>query len=283
MWALRGGGGNFGIVTEFRFRVHPVPALYAGMMMWPASEATRVLGLFCDVAPAAPRDLSLVCAQLVAPPEPFVPADLQLQPAVAIAAVWTGADRGDGPQAVAPFRAAGANARPVRRPAVSGHPAMVRCRCPARPPVPRPLRVARRARRGCGRATCGFGASPLRRRSTKCSSAGLAAPSATSTRRPPPSLPRRSLLADDRRRVGRGTDEPHVEWTRRSWDRLQPWSCGGGYVNHLAADEGGDRVRQAVRRRHVAALGATEAPLRPRQRLPPQPEHRPIRGVAGGG
>ena len=45
--------------------------------------------------------------------------------------------------------------------------------------------------------------------------------------------------------MGRRDDEPHVEWSRRAWDRLQPWSCGGGYVNHLAADEGGDRVRQA--------------------------------------
>ena len=42
-----------------------------------------------------------------------------------------------------------------------------------------------------------------------------------------------------------GDDEPHVAWTRRSWERLRPWSCGGGYVNHLAADEGRDRVREA--------------------------------------
>jgi FAD/FMN-containing dehydrogenase len=40
-------------------------------------------------------------------------------------------------------------------------------------------------------------------------------------------------------------DNPHVAWTRRSWGRLHPWSCGGGYVNHLAGDEGHDRVREA--------------------------------------
>jgi FAD/FMN-containing dehydrogenase len=42
-----------------------------------------------------------------------------------------------------------------------------------------------------------------------------------------------------------GPDDDHVKWTRRSWERLQPWSCGGSYVNHLAADEGRDRVREA--------------------------------------
>jgi FAD/FMN-containing dehydrogenase len=42
-----------------------------------------------------------------------------------------------------------------------------------------------------------------------------------------------------------GPDEPHTAWTRRTWDRLQPWSSGGSYVNHLAADEGPERVREA--------------------------------------
>jgi FAD/FMN-containing dehydrogenase len=42
-----------------------------------------------------------------------------------------------------------------------------------------------------------------------------------------------------------GDDDAHVAWTRRTWERLQPWSCGGAYVNHLAADEGRDRVREA--------------------------------------
>ena len=42
-----------------------------------------------------------------------------------------------------------------------------------------------------------------------------------------------------------GPDDPHVSWTRSTWQRLHPWSAGGSYVNHLAADEGNDRVREA--------------------------------------
>src|SRR5690606_26580107 len=89
LWGLRGGGGNFGIVTAFRFRLHPVPPLYAGLFLWPAAAADRVLARFLDVAPGAPRDLSLVAAQVVAPPAPFVPVGLRLRPVVAVAAVWT--------------------------------------------------------------------------------------------------------------------------------------------------------------------------------------------------
>ena len=103
-WALRGGGGNFGIVTEFHFRLHPVPPLFSGLVMWPAADAGRVLERYFEVAQAAPRDLSLVAALLVAPPAPFVPAELQFQPVVAVAVVWTGAPE-DGPGAVAPLRA----------------------------------------------------------------------------------------------------------------------------------------------------------------------------------
>jgi hypothetical protein len=90
LWGLRGGGGNFGIVTEFRFRVHPLPHLPSGMLIWPAVDGPRVLERYVDVARSAPRDLSVVAAQIVAPPAPFVPAELQFQPVVAVAAVWTG-------------------------------------------------------------------------------------------------------------------------------------------------------------------------------------------------
>ena len=62
LWGLRGGGGNFGIVTELRFRVHPVAPLYSGMLIWPAAEAHEVLGRFTEAWDVAPRDFSLVVA-----------------------------------------------------------------------------------------------------------------------------------------------------------------------------------------------------------------------------
>ena len=74
-WALRGGGGNFGVVTGFEFRLHEVgPTVYLGMFFWSLDHAARVFGLVRDLAAALPRDAGLfLAAGLAAPPAPFVP------------------------------------------------------------------------------------------------------------------------------------------------------------------------------------------------------------------
>jgi len=73
-WALRGGGGNFGVVTEFILRLHEVgPQVTAGVIAWPASEADAVLDVFRKVAESAPRELTCVVARRNAPPAPWLP------------------------------------------------------------------------------------------------------------------------------------------------------------------------------------------------------------------
>ena len=73
-WALRGGGGNFGVVTEFVLRLHEVgPQVTAGVIAWPASEADAVLDVFRKVAESAPRELTCVVARRNAPPAPWLP------------------------------------------------------------------------------------------------------------------------------------------------------------------------------------------------------------------
>src|SRR3954467_10683284 len=56
-WALRGGGGNFGIVTSFLFQLHPLPNLYAGPMLWPLERSGEVLSWYCDFITSAPDEL----------------------------------------------------------------------------------------------------------------------------------------------------------------------------------------------------------------------------------
>src|SRR5690349_21289772 len=71
-WGIRGGGGNFGIVTEFEFRLHELgPVVLAGLVMFPMSRAAQVLPAWRDWADAAPDELSTGCAVITAPPEPF--------------------------------------------------------------------------------------------------------------------------------------------------------------------------------------------------------------------
>jgi FAD/FMN-containing dehydrogenase len=90
-WAIRGGGGNFGIVTEFEFRLHPLgPIVLAGLALFPIERAPQVLRGWRDYADDAPDEVCTGCVVLIAPPEPFVPAELQGRPVVAVAALYVG-------------------------------------------------------------------------------------------------------------------------------------------------------------------------------------------------
>jgi FAD/FMN-containing dehydrogenase len=103
-WGLRGGSGNFGIVTEFEFRLHPLgPIVLAGLMAFPVDRAPEVLPGWRDWADAAPGEVSTGCAVITAPPEPFVPAELHGQPVLAVPVLYVG-DPEDGAAAVRPLR-----------------------------------------------------------------------------------------------------------------------------------------------------------------------------------
>jgi FAD/FMN-containing dehydrogenase len=95
-WALRGGGGNFGVVTEFTYRVHPVTTIYGGPMFFELSDGAAVLKYFRDFIRTAPREYGGFPAFQIAPPLPFVPADRAGEPFVAVVSCWTGpADEGE--------------------------------------------------------------------------------------------------------------------------------------------------------------------------------------------
>lgn len=90
-WGLRGGGGNFGIVTSFEYRLHPVgPILLGGMLMYPADQAREILRFYRDFMQEAPDDLGGGCAFVTAPPEPFVPEHLRGTQILAIVICYTG-------------------------------------------------------------------------------------------------------------------------------------------------------------------------------------------------
>jgi len=78
LWGLRGGGGNFGVVTSFQFRLHPVgPLVTGGMMVWPRARAGEVLRFWRDYVETVSDDFGSAPAFLTAPPAPFVPEHLQ--------------------------------------------------------------------------------------------------------------------------------------------------------------------------------------------------------------
>jgi FAD/FMN-containing dehydrogenase len=90
-WALRGGGGNFGVVTEFVFRLHPVgPEVTAGLIAWSAEHATEVSELFRRVTSGAPRELTVAMLMRNAPPAPWLSEDKHGEPLVAFVVCHTG-------------------------------------------------------------------------------------------------------------------------------------------------------------------------------------------------
>jgi FAD/FMN-containing dehydrogenase len=92
LWGLRGGGGNFGVVVEFEFRLHRVSQVLGGLLAWPASVGGDVLRFWRDWVADAPDRVCTMAAFLYAPPAPFVPPEVQGTPIFAIACFDTDLD-----------------------------------------------------------------------------------------------------------------------------------------------------------------------------------------------
>ena len=93
-WAIRGGGGNFGVVTEFEFRVHQVgPVVQFGLLFWDLDQGTQVLRRAREIVETLPRELNIVIAGMNAPPAPFVPDQYRFRPGYALLLTGFGASQ----------------------------------------------------------------------------------------------------------------------------------------------------------------------------------------------
>jgi FAD/FMN-containing dehydrogenase len=102
-WAIRGGGGNFGVATRFQFRLHEVDEIVGGMLILPATP--EVIASFVAEAEAAPEELSTIANVMVAPPLPFLPPEVHGRLIVMAMLVYAGGDVETGERTIAPFRA----------------------------------------------------------------------------------------------------------------------------------------------------------------------------------
>ncbi len=106
-WALRGGGGNFGVVTRFEFRLHPVgPDLLSGLIVYPISEAKSVLQQYREFTANAPDELSVWAILRQAPPLPFLPPEVHGKVIIALALIYAG-DPKQGETLIEPLRTFG--------------------------------------------------------------------------------------------------------------------------------------------------------------------------------
>jgi hypothetical protein len=104
LWGLRGGGGNFGIVTAFEYCLHPLgPQVLAGVILHPAEQAPELLRFYRDYVATAPDDLTTIVNLRQAPPAPFLPSDIHGRPVVIFALCYAGCIE-EGERVIAPLR-----------------------------------------------------------------------------------------------------------------------------------------------------------------------------------
>ena len=92
-WAVRGGGGNFGVVTSFLFKLHPIGTVHAGPMFWPLEQAVEVMQFYREFIPSAPRNINGFFAFLVVPPAPPFPEHLHHKKMCGIVWCHTGPEK----------------------------------------------------------------------------------------------------------------------------------------------------------------------------------------------
>ena len=242
-WALRGGGGNFGVVTSFEFRLHPVKDIYGGPMFFELSEVANVLEFFRDYIADAPEELGAFPAFQIAPPLPFIPEDRHGDTFIAMVACWAGPLE-QGESALKPFH----DVAPVVAEFVGPmpYPALNSAFDALVPPGLQHYwkasfvkeltddgdRGARGARaRGAGRELHDAHLSDQRRGAPR--GAG----------RDGVRVSRRELRHGDRGDVARpGQNEANTKWVHDYYDAIAPHSEAGGYINFMAGDDQ-DRIK----------------------------------------
>jgi len=248
-WALRGGGGNFGVVTRFTYRLHEIgPEVFGGLVLWDGARAAEILTLYRNVSEAAPRELSMILFLRTAPREPFIPEPWRGRRVVGIMACHTG-DRSQARRDLAPIRAAG---KPiVDRLGPCSYVAVQSMLDRSQPPD----------------GMHNYWKSEfLGRLTDEClvamgeQAAGIASPASQII-----VLQLGGAVADhDAGEAAFGNrdachaffalgswtpDDPgaagHRAWARSAWKAVRPYSTGGNYVNAQTADEGAERTGQA--------------------------------------
>ncbi|HKQ18292.1 MAG TPA: FAD-binding oxidoreductase [Candidatus Eisenbacteria bacterium] len=245
-WGLRGGGGNFGIVTSFEYRLHAVgPNVLAGVILHPAARAREVLKFYRDFIAKAPDELMTILALRMAPPAPFLPESIHGQPVVIVAVCCAGTVE-DGERALAPLRRFGKPLVDLIRPTpYASHQAMLDAGVPHglgyywKSEYLRPLsddlietlvaHAWRVATPESYSAVFHMGGAVSREDPDG---------SAFEDRRAAHAMTIDGVWSDP------AASEACIAWTREFWEAVRPHSTGRVYMNFLG-EEGQDRVRAA--------------------------------------
>ena len=244
-WGLRGGGGNFGIVTSFEYQLQKIgPKVLGGMLLHPMEDAREFLRFYRDFIADAPNELTVIPLLRLAPPAPFIPKELHGKPVVGVIVLYAGAIE-KGEELIAPLRQYGTplvdgiGLKPFRAlqsmldagvqpgwnyyvkseylPVLNDD--MIDTLVEHASQITSPLSVVAGFHLGGAVSRVDEDATAYSHRDAAYS------------------------LILNTTWIDSAESEKHIQWTREFWKAMQPFSVGGSYVNFQSQDEGEDRVQ----------------------------------------
>jgi FAD/FMN-containing dehydrogenase len=251
-WGIRGGGGNFGIVTSFEYQLQPVgPEVLAGLLIYPLNAAGDVLRFFRDFTASAPEELGAMAVFRLAPPVPFVPEELNGKPVLAIIVSYSG-DVEEAQRVMQPLRDFGSPIFDgIKRKPFAAHNSSLDAGQPVGMHYYWKSEYITEIADDAIETLVAFAAnmtSPYSRLAVFQLGGAIKRydeqAMAVSHRNAEYIIAINTGWADPK------DTEKQTQWTRDLWTAIRPFSSGGVYVNFLSADDGEDRVR--------AAYGATK-------------------------
>jgi FAD/FMN-containing dehydrogenase len=246
-WALRGGGGNFGVVTRFSFRLHQVgPTITGGLIIWSAERADEVLAAYRDLTESAPRELTAAAIVRLAPPAPFLPQVWHGKPIAGIQVCHSGAN------ADADLAAVRALGNPIVDLVTPKPYAAIQSMLNAL--EPKWLHRYWKSEFLPGLSSeflDAFRSSALRVTSPLSQSIIFHVAGALNDYEDDDG----AVGNRDARYIGGfaatwppgAPSDPHVAWARDGWERIRPYSTGGNYVNFQLAEDDTARTADAYR------------------------------------
>jgi FAD binding domain/Berberine and berberine like len=247
-WGLRGGGGNFGVVTSIDYMLHPVgPEIVGGIVAWPARDAPEVLKLYRKLAEEAPPELTLVTFMRPAPPAPWLPKEMHGKPIVAILACHSGKPE-EGEKAVAAIKSFGTPVGDVlvRRPYTQLQALLDGTQPKGRRYYWKSEYLARIEPELCEK----FMAHAAMIRSPHSAmilfQIGGALNRLKDEHSPVGNRDARYVLNIGGAWEHASDDAENMAWARDAWNDLKSFSTGGTYINFLTQDEGRERIEAAL-------------------------------------
>jgi FAD/FMN-containing dehydrogenase len=247
-WGLRGGGGNFGVVTGIEYMLYPVgPEIVGGIVAWPASEAPRVLELYRTIAETAPLELTLVAFIRPAPPAPWLPKEIHGKPIVAILGCYSGRPE-EGEKAVAPIKSFG---KPIGDVLVRRPYAQMQALLDTTQPKGRRYYWKSEYLPRIESALCEKVIEHGSKIRSPYSAVILfqidgALNSLHEDHSPVGNRNARYVLNIAGSWEQAADDQANIEWAREAWQDMRQFSTGGTYINFLTEDEDPGRIKAAL-------------------------------------